>query len=262
MGYSNSPSWWPWIVVDEGQLLQKYGTNNIELKWYDNYSESVRDLNTGFIDANSEIVEDLSATLPAPAIKGKTPVLLNSYSFGEDKLIVSSDIERIEDLKGKKILLESVGDRNQLLDLILTSNKLAIEGLEITNLESGAASAAFATNEEIDSVITFPPYTSIALKRPGAHELLSSKQFPQEIVRMLYTTQELCDRDSKVIKSLIQAWFEGLDFIQKYPQEANLIIAKRIGIEPKQVQLFQQQIQLVAKGEATNPQILARLAKQ
>jgi NitT/TauT family transport system substrate-binding protein len=262
VGYSNSPSWWPWIIVDKNQIFQKHGVDNIELRWYDNYSDSVRDLNSGFIDANSEIAED-STAMP-PAIKGKTPILLNSYSFGEDKLIVRSGIKRINDLKGKKIIIELAGDRNQLLDLVLTSNKSAVsrEDLEIMNLEAGSASAAFATNEEIDAVITIPPYVSTALKRPGAHELISSKQFPQEMIRMLYTTQELLDRDPKIVKSLIQAWFEGLKFIQQNPKKANLIIAKQIGIEPAQVKLFQQQIQLVAIGEATNSQILARSSKR
>ena len=262
IGYSNSPSWWPWIIVEERDLLKRNGIN-AELKWYDNYSDSVGDLNTGFIDGNSQMIGDAMAASPK-AIKGKVGVLLNTYSDGEDKLIVRNGISKIDDLKGKKIIAESATVNNHLLSLILASGKsnISTNDLEIVNLETGSASAAFAVNDEIDGVITFPPYSITAFRRDGSHELISSKAFPREIARMLVLTKEIAQNQPELIEELTKVWFQALNFMQKHPDEANKIIAKHIGIQVDRLQLFQNQIQIVKRSEATKTGVLAQSVRE
>ena len=259
IGYSNSPSWWPWIIVDSQDLLQTKQIN-AELKWYDNYSNSVGDFNSGYIDGNSQEVVDVLATEPK-AVKGKVAALLNSYSAGEDKLIVRDGIGKVEDLKGKKIIAESATKSNHLLSLILATREssIVINDLEVLNLEAGSASAAFAVNEEIDGVVTLPPYTTIALKRKDSHELISSNEFPEEIARMLVVTKDIFDNRPELVEQLIGVWFQAIDFIQEHPEEANNIIAQRIGIEADRVQIFQDQIQIVQREQATASKVLAQL---
>ena len=257
IGYSNSPSWWPWIIAEEQDLFKKNDVN-AELEWYDNYSDSVRDLNTGFIDANSQLTGDTLASSPQ-AIKGKVAVLLNSYSTGEDKIIVRDGINEIEDLRGKKIIAESASVDNQLLRLALDSAdfEMSVEELKILNLETGMASAAFAMDHTIDAVVSFPPYSSTALSRKGSHELISSIAFPREISRMLVVSENMANEQPEIVEGLIEIWFEALDFMQRYPDKAREIIASRIGAEVDQVQEFQQQIDLVSRAKATDVQILA-----
>ena len=259
IGYSNSPSWWPWIIADSEKFLEKNRVN-AELKWYDNYSDSVSDLNSGFIDGNSQVDEDTRASSPK-AVKGKIGILLNAYSNGEDKLIVRDSIQTIEDLKGKTIIAESATATNDLLSLVINSHEseIYVNDIEVINLETGSASAAFAANEEIDGVISFAPYSIVALERKNSHELLSSKDFPREIARMLVVTKDISDKRPKLAKQLTDVWFQSLDFIQKHPQKANQIITQRIGIEADWVSIFQEQIQLVRREEATASKVLAYL---
>lgn len=247
IGYSNSPSWWPWAIVESKGLIKK-NEINVEFRWYDNYSDSVRDLDSGFIDGNSQLTADTISTSPK-AIRGKVGVLLNSYSKGADKIIVSQEIHTIEDLKGKQIIAEVAGDENQLLSLALASDdsRLSINDIHLRDFETGLGSAAFAVNEEVDGVVSFPPYSKLALTREGSHELITSKAFPQEISRMLVLSEKITDKQPKIVEEIIDAWFEALDFINQFPNEASQIVSERFGIEPEDFRQFQQEISLVSR---------------
>ena len=253
IGYSNSPSWWPWIIVDEQNLFEKKGIN-AKLEWYDSYSDSVRDLNAGLIDGNSQLLEDTKA------LDGKVGVLLNTFSDGEDKLIVKSGIDKIDDLKGKKIIAESATLSNHLLSLILSSEEssISVDDLEIQNLETGVASVAFASDRAIDGVISFPPYSTVALSREGSHELISSKAFPQQIARMLVVKQNMVENHPELVEKIIEVWFETLDFINSHPQIAHQIIARRTGIEIDLLPSFQKQVRSIDREEASKFKTLAQ----
>lgn len=257
IGYSNSPSWWPWIIVDDQNLFHKNQVN-AELRWYDNYSESVRDLNSGFIDGNSEMLQDALAS--QNAVKGKVSVLLNAYSDGEDKLIVRDGIEEIEDLQGKTIIAESAATlHNPLLSLVLGSEEISLNDLEVVNLETGSASSAFAVNEEIDGVISFPPYTTVAMSREGARELASSKAFPQKIARMLVFTEDVFDNRPELVEQVLEVWVQALEFMDKNPLRANKIISETVGINDAQIKSDLQQIKIVQRSSLISSEHIRKM---
>jgi NitT/TauT family transport system substrate-binding protein len=82
LGFSAWPGWFPWQVAKEREIYN----NNVELKWYDNYSESISTLNEGKIDANSQTLGDTIAAVANGA--DLVVVLTNDHSTGNDKIIV------------------------------------------------------------------------------------------------------------------------------------------------------------------------------
>lgn len=241
MGYSSWSGWWLWEIAKEEKLFEKNGVE-VELKWFDNYSDSLVALASGYLDANCQTLNDTIAQVDS-AIKGEVVVLVNDNSAGNDKIIVSEDINTVRDLKNRRIALEEGVVDDFLLTLALEKEGMSRDDVEIINMETGAAAAAFATGK-VEAVGAFPPFWLTALEREGSKELISSKDFPGAIPDLLVVTEKLIDENPESVKGLVDTWFDILDFMAKNPEKANEIIARRANVTVEELGLFQEGVKL------------------
>ena len=227
IGYSNWPGWWPWVIAESEGLFAKNGAN-VELKWFDGYLESMEAFAAGQLDGNCQTLNDTISFVDS-AVNGEVVVLVNDNSAGNDKIIVTQDINSVEDLKGKKVAVEAGVVDDFLLTLALEEQGMSRDDVEIVNLETGAAAAAFAAGQT-DAVGAFPPFWLTALKREGSKELISSKDFPGAIPDLLVVSQKLIDEQPDQVQALVNTWFDILVFMRKNPDKADAIMAQRAGI--------------------------------
>ncbi len=237
LGYSSWAGWWPWAIAQEEGLFAANGLN-IELKWFDGYLESLQAFSAGQLDANCQTLNDTIAFAPN-SINGQVVVLVNDNSAGNDKIIVAEEINTIQDLKGKKVALEEGLVDDFLLTLALEINGMSREDIQIVNLETGAAAAAFASGQ-VDAVGAFPPFWLTALKREGSKELLSSKEFPGAIPDLLVVSRTLVNEKPEVVQGLVKTWFDIREFMQNNPEKADEIMAKRANVTVEEFQQFKQ----------------------
>ena len=235
IGYSSWAGWWPWAIAETEGLFAKHNTN-IELKWYDNYTESMEDLAAGLIDGNCQTLND-TITFVQNAVRGEVVVLINDNSAGNDKIIAASGIEKVEDLRDKQVAIEAGVVDDFLLALALEKKKMSREDVNIIDIETGAAVEAFAAGQA-DAVGAFPPFWLTALTREGSKEIISSADFPGAIPDLLVVTQELINRSPQTVQALIDIWFDISNFMLENPQLADEIMARRAGISYEQLQLF------------------------
>lgn len=237
LGYSSWAGWWPWAIAQEEGLFAANGLN-VELKWFDGYLESLQAFSAGQLDANCQTLNDTIAFAPN-SINGQVVVLVNDNSAGNDKIIVAEEINTIQDLKGKKVALEEGLVDDFLLTLALETNGMSREDIQIVNLETGAAAAAFASGK-VDAVGAFPPFWLTALKREGSKELLSSKEFPGAIPDLLVVSRTLVNERPEIIQGLVKTWFDIREFMQNNPEKADEIMAKRANVTVEEFQQFKQ----------------------
>lgn len=231
MGYSSWAGWWPWAIAEEEGLFEANGAN-VELIWFDGYLESMEALAAGQLDANCQTLND-TISFAADAVNGEVAVLVNDNSAGNDKIIVSEEINSVEDLVGKTVALEEgvVGDF--LLTLALKDAGLSREDVEIKNLETGAASAAFAAGQ-VDVFAGWVPFWETALEREESKELISSEAFPGAIPDLLVVSQTLIDEQPDQVQALVNTWFDILAFIDENPDRANEIMAQRANVSDEE----------------------------
>ena len=237
IGYSNWAGWWPWAIAESEGLFAKHNAN-VELRWYDNYSQSMEDLANGLIDGNCQTLND-TITYATEAIWGEVVVLVNDNSAGNDKIIAANGIDEIKDFKNKQVVLEAGVVDDFLLTLALEREGMSRADVKIIDLETGAASEAFAAGHA-DAVGAFPPFWLTALQREGAKEIISSKAFPGAIPDLLVVTKELIERKPEQVQALIDTWFEVLDFMARSPSKADQIMANRAGISLEKLKLFKE----------------------
>lgn len=237
LGYSSWAGWWPWAIAQEEGIFTANGLN-IQLKWFDGYLESLQAFSAGQLDANCQTLNDTIAFAPN-SINGQVVVLVNDNSAGNDKIIVAENINTIQDLKGKKVALEEGLVDDFLLSLALEKNGMSRKDIQVVNLETGAAAAAFAAGQ-VDAVGAFPPFWLTALKRKNSKELLSSAEFPGAIPDLLVVSQKLVNERPEVVQGLVKTWFDIREFMQKNPEKADAIMAKRANVTVEEFQLFKQ----------------------
>jgi NitT/TauT family transport system substrate-binding protein len=226
LGFSAWPGWFPWqVAYDEG--IFKENNVSVDLKWFDGYLESINALTAEQIDANSQTLNDTISAVSGGA--DQVIVLVNDNSTGNDKIIVSEDINTITDLKGKKVAAEEGTVDHFLLLLGLEKEGLTQKDIEFVPLETGKAAAAFVAGQ-VDAVGVFAPFTTQALKRPGSKELFSSKDFPGSISDHLVFTRKFVEQNPEQVQAMVDSWFATLDHMQKNRDKSNDIMAKRAGV--------------------------------
>jgi NitT/TauT family transport system substrate-binding protein len=227
--------WWPWAIAESEGLFAAQGVK-VELKWFDSYLESMEALATGEIDGNCQTLSD-TISFAGDAVNGEVVVLVNDNSAGNDKIIVSDEIQKITDLAGKKVAVEEgiVGDF--LLTLALEKQGMSRDDVDIVPLETAAAVEAFVS-EQTDAVGSFAPFWLTALKREGAKELISSAEFPGAIPDLLVMSASAIDSNPDDIQGLIDIWFNVLKWMRENPDRADKIMADRANITLEELELL------------------------
>ncbi|MEL6222983.1 MAG: ABC transporter substrate-binding protein [Cyanobacteria bacterium J06627_8] len=235
MGYSSWAGWWPWAIAEQEGLFEANGAN-VELIWFDGYLESMEAFAAGQLDANTQTLND-TISFAEVAENGEVAVLVNDNSAGNDKIIVSSEVNTIEDLVGKEIALEEgvVGDF--LLSLALEDAGLSRDDVSIRSLETGAAATAFAAGQ-VDAFAGWVPFWETALTREGSKELASSAAYPGAIPDLLVVSQTLIDEQPDQVQALVNTWFDILQFIEDDQERAYEIMAERANVSADEFELY------------------------
>ncbi|MGD1857486.1 MAG: ABC transporter substrate-binding protein [Leptolyngbyaceae cyanobacterium] len=154
-------------------------------------------------------------------------------SDGADALIVRPDIEKISDLKGKRIGLMPATLGKLVLARALETANLTLDDVNIVTLALPLQEKAFQTNE-VDALVTFDPMLT-NLQMQGAKPLFDSAQMPGEIIDLLVGRADVATTHAQQLKVLLEGWFKALQYMKTNPEDAIARIAEREGMTGEQV---------------------------
>jgi NitT/TauT family transport system substrate-binding protein len=234
LGFSAWPGWFPWQVAQEQGLFTKNGLN-VDLRYFDSYTDSINAVSTGVIDANSQTLNDTIASASGGA-KLKI-VLVNDNSTGNDKIIAREGINSVADLRGQKVAIEEGTVDHYLLQLALAEAGLTDKDVQLVPLLTDAAAAAFVAGQ-VDAVGAFAPFTTTALQRPGSRAIATSAEFPGAIPDHLVVTEGMAQNRPQDVQALVNTWFDTLQWIKDNRPAAVAIMAKRAGVSEADYQTY------------------------
>jgi NitT/TauT family transport system substrate-binding protein len=223
LGFSAWPGWFPWQVAEEQGLFKKNNVD-VELKYFDSYTDSLNALSTGAIDGNSQTLNDTLVSVSGGA--KQTIVLVNDNSTGNDKIIARKGIASVADLKGKKVAVEQGTVDHYLLLLALDGAKLTEKDIQLVPMPTADAAAAFKGGQ-VDAVGAFAPFTSTALSREGSQAIATSAEFPGAIPDHLVLKADLVKNRPEVAQALVNTWFDTMAWIKGNKDAAIDSMSKR-----------------------------------
>ena len=152
-------------------------------------------------------------------------VLLTAQSNGADAILGRSNMADLSALKGKTVGFESNTLGAFLLARALEKHGLTPKDLNLSATRVDRLNRQFTVGL-MDAVVTYEPYRS-ALVRAGAKVLFDSTELPGEIMDALVVRRTVLEQQTAALESLVLAWMQGLEFLQKDPRAAASIVARR-----------------------------------
>lgn len=157
--------------------------------------------------------------------------LVMDYSSGADALISRAGISSLEQLRGKRIGVESTAVGAHMLNRALERAGLQLGDVSVVPLEVHEHLPAFESGR-IDALVTFSP-TRGQLLAAGANELFSSADIPGEIVDLLVVRRDYLEKNPQVVAKLLDGWFRVLSRLNEDGQLEAL--ARYSGLSPEGV---------------------------
>lgn len=222
----------PWWVADAKGFDKEHGVD-IEIT---NFSTDA-DINTAF--AAGRIDAENLATHTGVRFLGSGVdlkfVLFEDVSRTADAILAGPDIQSVKDLAGKKVAFEEGTTSDILLRYALAQNGMSIDDVNVVPIPaSDAGSAAIAGR--VDAAVTYEPYLTAALKEGnGFHLVYSAGEQPGLISDLLAVNPEYASENGDAIVAALQAWGDAMDFYNSNTEEAQAIIAEKVGAKPEEL---------------------------
>ena len=159
-------------------------------------------------------------------------VMVFNISAGADVLLAQTHIQTLQDLKGKRIGVESSS-----LGQIMLSRVLQAAGLqrtELTVLPMGEDHFREYQQAPMDAVLTYEPNLA-KLRTLGLLPIYDSRQTPNLILDVLAVRPEAVSRHGAALRTLIAGHFKALRQWRTNPIDSSYVLAPRLQVQPGQV---------------------------
>lgn len=176
----------------------------------------------------------IGAAAQGQALKVVMPI---DYSNGGDAVLADMSINKITDLKGKKVAYAPLSPSDFLISYALKVNSMTDKDISPVNMTPEAIPSAMAS-KAVPAGVTYEPNVSQILALEGGkkfHVIYSSKEAPGLIADVLVFDEEHIKKNGKEITGVVKAYLDGLAYMKAHPKEASEIIGKAIGVSGKEV---------------------------
>ncbi|OIP72124.1 MAG: hypothetical protein AUK43_04445 [Oscillatoriales cyanobacterium CG2_30_40_61] len=236
LGFSNWPGCAVWQIASEQGIFQK---NNLDVDLqFSDYTTGLTNFASGQLDANCQTLYDTIYFMGTDSQVDQVIVNLTDWSTGGDQIVVAPEIKNITELKGKKVAFESGSVGNLLLLLALEKYGLKPSDIQAVNQDLITNVALFIEGE-VDAVSTYIPFLKAAMNLPGSQIILSSKDLPGAISDHLVVNRKFLETHPQVVQSLVNSWFDTVEFMEKNPDVSRQIIADTSGLTVQDLKKYE-----------------------
>lgn len=228
IAYSDWPGWVAWEIGIQKKWFEEEGVA-VDFSWFE-YVPSMEAFSAGKVDAvcvtNGDQLVTGSSGAPSVAI------IINDYSNGNDMVVAKPGIEKIQDLKGKKVGVELGLVSHLLLLKALESGGLSEKDVQLVNVPTDQTPQALKSGS-VDAIVAWQPNSGQALKElAGSKPIFTSRDVQGLIYDVLAVNPtSLSERKADWVK-VVKVWKRIADFIKdgKNTDEAARILSARVGL--------------------------------
>jgi NitT/TauT family transport system substrate-binding protein len=187
-------------------------------------------LTTGDVQGSVDIVDSFANAFAA-GVPARV-VLRVDDSMGGDGIVVKKEITRVGDLKGRTVAYPPGQPSHFLLLTLLDEAGLTIKDVQSCPMEADQAGAAFFAGG-VDAAVTWEPWLTKASKMTNARVLFTSREAPGLIVDVFTVRADYLEKNPEVVQAFLRGWFAAVDYWRANPEESDRIMAKALGLDPK-----------------------------
>lgn len=153
------------------------------------------------------------------------------WSRGGDAIVANERIRTVEQLKNKKIALVQFTPSHWLLENALRWSDLSESDIEairsnlIFTQDVPTARSTFVAGHA-DAAVVWEPDVKQALKKSGAHILVSSRDYPELIADVMVAQERFIKEHPKAIEAFVRGWLDGVRDAKKNPELAARVLVE------------------------------------
>ncbi|MCI0561275.1 MAG: ABC transporter substrate-binding protein [Nitrososphaera sp.] len=193
---------------------------------------------TGLAERNSALKSENVDALAAPVDyfvlsagnKLETTIVMAiDESVGGDGIVARKDIQKIEDLRGKKVAFQRGLPSEFFIRALLRDHGVSLDEIQSLDMETAQAGAAFLA-DKVDAAAVWEPWLTKAKEGGNGHILASTREYRDLIVDVLAFNKSVVAKYPGDIHKIVNAVFRAIEFWKQHPEEANQIMAPNFQI--------------------------------
>lgn len=150
--------------------------------------------------------------IEAASFKEYSPKILfqADWSRGGDVIVVRPGINKVSDLRGKKISVAFGTPSHTFLLWLLEANNMTYRDVEIIQVKSAIDAAAMAKSGSVDAAVVWSPDDDdIVNKMQGWKRLKTTREATNIIADIFYAKEEYIQQNEEKLRKLIEGWMRG-----------------------------------------------------
>ena len=215
----DSDYWKKYNLAVEFKVIDDYPASRTAFKAGGDKPGGV-DIIAGTVDAFALEYETLKDFEP-------TAFMLGDWSRGGDAVAVSADIQKVSDLKGKRIALAEGTPSHYLALYLLSQADMKTSDVNWVFTASAIEAAALFREGKVDAAVSWAPDVYMAAEaREGGHILTSTAEASSLIAAIFIARGDFAKEHPDVIKRFMLGWFDGQQQAASDPEVAVAALAK------------------------------------
>lgn len=203
----------------------------IKLVEYPNTPEMLRAFRNGALEVAAMSGDEfLREAAEEPGLRA---FLVTDISHGADAIVGHPNVNRLEDLRGRRVGVEVNSMGVFMLTRSLAAVGMTARDVEVVAVETDLQLAAFKARE-VEAMVCFDPNRTRLLKQ-GGRVLFDSTRIPGEIVDLLVARESVIRERPDHLRTLVVAWFKAREHLFAKPADSAALIAAREGLSSEEL---------------------------
>lgn len=211
-----------WGGYAGGQYFNEGFKANTNSRFYKDYGFKVDfkildDFEASRAAFKNDDVQLLWATVDAfptevSALKEYDPVVVfqADWSRGGDAIVARRGINKVADLKGKKIAVAELTPSHSFLIWLLEAGGLSTRDVQIVKQANAIDAAEVFKSQQVDAAVVWSPDDEACLKAvPGSRVLESSKSASNIIADIFIAKRSWVENNQERVRQLYEGWMKG-----------------------------------------------------
>ncbi|MBU8879720.1 ABC transporter substrate-binding protein [Bacillus sp. FJAT-29790] len=150
-------------------------------------------------------------------------------SYGGDGIVAQKEIKSLQDLKGKRVAVQTDGGASFFWFLYLLKQEgIDFKEIDAQNMTAGDAGAAFVANK-VDAAVTWEPWLTKAKNTDFGSVLITSDKSPGVITSTIGMRKDFVEKNPETVKALVKSWFEAVEYYKTNREDSLAIMGKAMG---------------------------------
>lgn len=211
------------------RFFKDYGFK-VDFKVIDDFDASRDAFKNGSIDLMWATIDAFPTEVEGLAQYQPQVVFQADWSRGGDAIVARRGINKVSDLKGKKIAVAPMTPSHSFLIWLLEAGDLSTKDVQIIEVPSAIDAADAFKSKTVDAAVVWSPDDADCVQKvAGARVLESTKNATHIIADVFVAKKEFIENHKDQLKDLYEGWMKGaaeLNASESNKQKAAKILAK------------------------------------